>query len=185
MNDKKQRLVDTALALFYDQGINSVGINEVLKVSGIAKKTLYHHFSSKEALIIATLEARDGIFLQWLDTKLQHAPTDTELVSRLFDALTAWFKDEVPELSPFRGCFFINTSAECRDNNSDISRYCAAHKTKVRELIQQHLQTDSQPLLDIICLLKEGAIVSAYVNQDVEAAEKCIPWVLKHIDAPK
>ncbi|MDF4603837.1 TetR/AcrR family transcriptional regulator, partial [Vibrio parahaemolyticus] len=55
MNKKKQLLIDTALSLFYKQGINSIGINEVLKVSGVAKRTLYSHFESKEALILAAL----------------------------------------------------------------------------------------------------------------------------------
>ena len=62
MTNKKQQLTDTALKLFYEKGINSVGINEVLKVSGIAKKTLYNHFSSKEELVLATLEQRDHTF---------------------------------------------------------------------------------------------------------------------------
>ena len=48
MNDKKKLLIDTALHLFYENGINSVGINEILKVSGVAKKTMYNHFKSKD-----------------------------------------------------------------------------------------------------------------------------------------
>lgn len=40
MTDKRQLLIDTALSLFTERGINLVGINEVLKVSGVAKKTL-------------------------------------------------------------------------------------------------------------------------------------------------
>lgn len=56
MSKKRQQLINIALQLFYEKGINSVGINEILSVSGIAKKTLYNHFTSKEDLVLAALE---------------------------------------------------------------------------------------------------------------------------------
>ncbi len=184
MNDKKKLLIDTALHLFYENGINSVGINEILKVSGVAKKTMYNHFKSKDELVVATLESRDKIFLEWLDTQLQRSVNKLDVVNILFSAMTSWFKNEVPELSPFRGCFFINTSAECSNKNNAIYQYCANHKMKVRKLIQKYLQTEDESLLDMICLLKEGAIVSAYLNQDLNAANKCIPLITRHVDTP-
>ncbi|PSW22318.1 TetR/AcrR family transcriptional regulator [Photobacterium sanctipauli] len=179
MKDKKQLLTDTALTLFYEQGVNSVGINEVLKVSGVAKKTLYNHFASKEALVIATLEVRDAVFLNWLDRELSGAKTNRELIEALFNSLTAWFNDEVAELSPFRGCYFINTSAEYRDKASPVSHYCRQHKDSVRALIEQHMPVKNEALLTMICMLKEGAIVSAYTSHDLDAANKCIPLLLK------
>ncbi|MEH6532629.1 MAG: TetR/AcrR family transcriptional regulator [Photobacterium frigidiphilum] len=182
MNDKKKLLIDTALHLFYENGINSVGINEILKVSGVAKKTMYNHFKSKDELVVATLELRDKLFLEWLDTKLQCSVNKLDVINILFSAMTAWFKNEVPELSPFRGCFFINTSAECSNKNNAIYLYCANHKVKVRNLIQKYLQTEDESLLDMICLLKEGAIVSAYLNQDLNAANKCIPLITRYVD---
>jgi len=174
MNDKRALLVETALDLFYRKGINSVGINEVLTASGVAKKTLYHHFSGKEALVLATLQERDKRFLQWLEPQLQGSGSDQELVESLFGALTSWFKNQVPELADFQGCFFINTSAEFPDRESDISGYCAKHKQSVRQLIGHYLSSGSPVLLDMICTLKEGAIVSAYTCNDLNAAERCI-----------
>ena len=181
MNDKRQQLIDAALDLFYTQGINAVGINEVLKVSGIAKKTLYHHFESKEALVIATLAQRDHAFVAWLDKVLTGATSDAELISRLFQGLSAWFNDEVVELSQFRGCFFINTAAQCQAGSA-IEEYCRQHKGRVRALLQDHLRSRDEALLEMICLLKEGAIVTAYVNRDLKAADKCLPWLLRHLD---
>lgn len=172
--DKKQLLIETALTLFYRQGIHAVGINEVLKVSGVAKKTLYSHFASKDELVLAALAARDDIFMSWLETLLSSAQDDIELITRLFNGLSDWFHNRVPALSPFRGCFFINTSAEFSEENAAIIAYCRDHKHKVRALIQQHLSCQDEALLDTICLMKEGAIVSAFVGKDLDAAEKCI-----------
>lgn len=177
MTDKRQQLVETALRLFYQKGIHAVGINEVLKQSGVAKKTLYHHFSSKQALIVAALEMRDQIMLEWLEQWLSPARNDMETVTRLFSALSQWFSGQAPGLMPFRGCFFINTAAEFGDDEGSeaISQCCSAHKQRERQLIRRYLSDKSDELLDGLCLLKEGAIVSAYLNKDLLAAEKCIP----------
>lgn len=179
MNDKRQILIDTALQLFYAKGINSIGINEILKVSGIAKKTLYNHFESKDSLVLAALEQRNSIFITWLETILKKAKTDKEIIENLFNALTAWFSNLIPELGDFRGCFFINTSAEFSDPSSDISLYCQYHKQQVRELIGKHLSASNEELLDAICILKEGAITRAYVENDLLTAHKCIKILAK------
>lgn len=168
MSTKKQRLVETALNLFYQQGIHSIGINEVLKSSGVAKRTLYTHFESKDALVLAALELRHARFLSWLNNLLVGANNSQELIDALFDGLSLWFKSQTPELGDFRGCFFINASAEFSDPHSDISRYCATHKREVRNTIAQSLQADDVQLLDAICMMKEGAITTAYLNPQAE-----------------
>ncbi|WP_340677140.1 TetR/AcrR family transcriptional regulator [Paraglaciecola sp.] len=174
MSDKRQILVDTALDLFYKHGINSIGINEILKVSGVAKKTLYNHFEGKEALVLAALKQRNLIFVTWLEYKLEGAKSNPELVVRLFNALTDWFANRATELGDFRGCFFINTSAEFSNPVSEVSAYCRDHKQQVRSLISQYMPSPDEELLDAICILKEGAITTAYVSNDYSMAKKCI-----------
>lgn len=183
MSAKKQLLLQTALTLFYQKGINNVGINEVLQVSGVAKKTLYNHFPTKEVLILATLVERDVIFMDWLTLELETALNDEALITQLFNALTRWFNDDVEQLSPFKGCFFINSSAEFRDKNHPINQQCQRHKQAVRALIKKHLSSDNKETVDMLCLLKEGAIVTASVTHDLDAANKCLPIALKALRA--
>ena len=84
VNDKRTQLIDTALQLFYLQGIHAIGINEILATSGIAKKTLYNHFSSKEALIQACVIERDKRFMQWFELQCSHANSASEFIEKLF-----------------------------------------------------------------------------------------------------
>jgi len=56
VESKRNLLITRAFELFYTKGIHAVGINEILQYSGVAKKTLYHHFTSKDELVIATLK---------------------------------------------------------------------------------------------------------------------------------
>lgn len=170
MHDKRKHLVETALQLFYQHGVNSVGINEVLKHSGVAKKTLYNYFDSKDALILATLAVRHQRFLDWLTLQLANSVSNSDLASKLFHGLDQWFNSQVPALGDFRGCFFINTAAEFAEPTSAIHQACMAHKQAVAELIAEQLPSPNAQLVDLLCLLKEGAIVSAYVNHDPQAA---------------
>ena len=40
----RQQILETASKLFYERGIQNVGINEVIAASGVAKRALYRHF---------------------------------------------------------------------------------------------------------------------------------------------
>ncbi|OAN17096.1 hypothetical protein A3K86_08305 [Photobacterium jeanii] len=53
MNNKKQRILDTALTLFVDQGIQATATAHIAKQAGVANGTLFHHFATKESLIAA------------------------------------------------------------------------------------------------------------------------------------
>ena len=59
--------METAWTLFYRDGYRAVGIDTLLAEAGVAKMTLYNHFPSKEALIIAVLEQRSGQLLAAID----------------------------------------------------------------------------------------------------------------------
>ncbi|MFT6754704.1 MAG: AcrR family transcriptional regulator, partial [Urechidicola sp.] len=44
----KERIIATASDLFYNQGYNQTGINQIISEAGVAKASLYQHFRSKE-----------------------------------------------------------------------------------------------------------------------------------------
>ncbi len=177
-NDKRTLLVETALDLFYRQGIHAVGINEVLKVSGVAKKTLYNHFSSKEALIVATVEQRDQRFQAWLNKRLGKVAAGRATIEAIFIAVDDWINERDPALGPFRGCFFINTSAEYSDGACEIFQCCQRHKQSIRAVLYQHAlvalgeEAAARRLADSLGLLKEGAIVAGHLMGDKQAAVK-------------
>ncbi len=174
--DKKQQLVETALSLFYRHGVHAVGINQILEQSAVAKKTLYHHFVSKDELLLATLELRHQRFYQWLEQQLA-STNPTSPAEKLFDALTLWFEGKAEPLGPFFGCYFQNCAAEYHGPDSAVLQLCAQHKLKVKHLVNAHLQSyqltaETQSLLlDGLMLLKEGAISMALLHADAAVAQ--------------
>ncbi|RBW41366.1 TetR/AcrR family transcriptional regulator [Psychromonas sp. B3M02] len=174
MSKKRKLLIDTSLDLFYSNSINSIGINEILKTSGVAKQTLYSHFESKESLILSALQQRHTNFIEWLKTKLDGVDSNEQLIIRLFNALESWFRNSESMLGDFHGCFFINSASEFNNKQSNISLFCKQHKHEVRETIKQYMSQENLFLLDAICIMKEGAITNAYVSGDYSSAIKCI-----------
>ena len=59
----KDHIIQTASHLFYQNGYNLTGINEIIKEAGIAKATLYNHFKSKEDICIAYLQYKNASFI--------------------------------------------------------------------------------------------------------------------------
>lgn len=177
MMDKRQQLIETAFELFYRYGIHAVGINQILQQANVAKKTLYSHFGSKESLLEAVLIYRDDKFVDWLAARMQQAGPGKTALLELFDALDDWFNNRVDMLADFKGCFFINTCGEYGDSTAGAYQLCHDHKMRVRSLIREQvarlaLSEDEERLVDMLSLLKEGAIVTAQVQGDKQAAVK-------------
>ena len=176
--DKQQQIISTALSLFYKKGIHAVGINEILAVSGIAKKTLYKHFESKDALICACLVARDMCFNAWLK-KICLQPSAILVAQAIFFGLKKWINNEVSELGNFNGCFFINTAAEYPIENDPIAKLCKQHKQTNFEIILSafletpefaHNREKAIEAAHHLLILKEGFITRARVMHDVSVA---------------
>jgi AcrR family transcriptional regulator len=163
---KRDQLVDTALDLFYRHGFNATGIDRVLEEAGVARMTLYNHFKSKDELIVAVLRRRDELFREWLVRRVEQTPgTTRDRLLALFDAHSEWFAEE-----RFRGCLFINATAEFSGANDAICAAAADHKRLVISFIRGLLAAvgarNPDALADHLALLLEGAIVSAQVLGD-------------------
>ena len=50
MNKTKRKIFETSMSLFAKKGYEATSIEEITSVVGVAKGTLYYHFSSKEEI---------------------------------------------------------------------------------------------------------------------------------------
>lgn len=58
----RQKLIETATALFAARGYNATGMADILATAGVHRGSLYHAFPTKQALLLAVLECyRSGI----------------------------------------------------------------------------------------------------------------------------
>ena len=66
----RARILETAYELFSRRGVRDVGINEVIEHAHVTKATLYHHFASKDDLVVAFLDLREERWMRgWVQTE--------------------------------------------------------------------------------------------------------------------
>ena len=175
-SSRRDHLVGTALKLFCRQGFRATGIDSVLAESGVAKKTLYNHFKSKDELIIAALQLRDEQFLITMRAAIARLASTQECdpslarVLSFFDAMDEWIASD-----GFNGCTFINASAEYPRKADPIHVACANHKKLVVHFIQELLSDmkldDSLLVAKQVALIADGAIVNAHTGCDRQGAQ--------------
>ncbi|QKI88942.1 TetR/AcrR family transcriptional regulator [Thiomicrorhabdus xiamenensis] len=165
-----ERLLSVANELFCRDGIHATGIKKVLDESGVARRTLYKHFNSKENLVRAVLERESALWLDWFrDFINSSADTPRERLLCIFDALKVWFEDE-----SFFGCAFINAVMENHKQDESIRELALQHRENTNSFIQELAiaagANAPRLLTEQLGILVDGAIVSAVTLQTSEPA---------------
>lgn len=130
----RERLLRAAAELFYDRGINAVGVDAVVERAGVAKMSLYHHFGSKDNLIAEVLRTRsEDTFRRFVNAVDALAPEPAPPEARLlavFDHLCEWVSE--PD---FRGCPFLNALAEIPARDHPAFEAAAGYFRKLHGLL--------------------------------------------------
>jgi len=166
----RDRLIDTAIALFNRYGFHATGVDRIVAVAKVAKKTLYAHFPSKEDLIIAALSRKRAAFAdKFLPAVLAQSDDPRERLLSLFELAKSWFAD--PD---FYGCIFVNAAVEYSEPGHPINACAREFKTLLRGFALEQAQAggaaDPEALADQIALLFEGATTVAQVSARPDAA---------------
>lgn len=168
-NKVKDQILRTASELFYKQGYNNTGINQIIKEANVAKASLYTHFPSKEALATAYLRKRRENWLNKLKEYVGESGSLHDKIKRMFDFIGKKNVDD-----RFRGCAFINIMSEVTSNDKDIINEVKAQKQSLLNYIQslfESVDEVTEKELEIksksIFLLFEGAIVESRIQKDI------------------
>ncbi len=171
----RQRILESADRLFYRNGIRAMGVDTIAAEIGISKRTLYNHFSSKDALIAAYLMRRNA----------PARPSDKPPLQQIlgaFDALEQRFASQ-----EFRGCPFVNAVAELGPDEREVRAIAIAFKDGRRAWFRDHLvalgATDPDGLATQLAILVDGAIAAHLVRGDpamARAAREAARVLLAH-----
>jgi len=166
-SEARQRILETAKRLFYQQGYLATGINQVIEEAKVAKNTFYYYFPSKEDLCVAYLEERHELWNSWLQTKLKGVRDPLKKILSIFDFVTEWMKD-----CKFRGCAFLNIMSEIPETECKIRAVALKHIDEFHRTIEGlvsdlKLSGGSYGALNVkevsraIYVLAEGSIVGS------------------------
>lgn len=152
-----ERILDAADHLFYREGIQAVGVDALAAAASVSKRTLYKHFASKDALIVAYLLRRAARM-----TALDGPPL--QQILGVFEGL-----ERVLGGRSFRGCPYVNAVAELGGDPAHPAVAVVKDiKLGRRDWFESRLRalnaTDPARLADQIALLVDGAITTSMVR---------------------
>jgi AcrR family transcriptional regulator len=164
----RERLLAAANELFYEEGVNTVGIDRIIERAGVAKASLYNTFGSKDALVRAYLLARHEAQRARILQRIAPLPTARAKLLGIFDEM----HDRASQPG-FKGCAFVRASAETRAGScvktvSEESR--AWLLDLLRSLASGSGARDAETLARQIMLVYDGAAVSGQMGGDGSAA---------------
>ncbi len=104
----RKRLLDTALELFIERGIEGVSLDAIVAGAGVAKGSLYRYFPGREQIVRALFEPYEAEHTRWFDDLVPQAleaRTQRELV-RVYRRIAESFAAVVATM-PRRALLYI------------------------------------------------------------------------------
>lgn len=159
----KAKILTSAHTLFYLHGIRATGIDKIIEHAGVTKVTFYRHFPSKNLLILAYLDYRHTLWMDWFSNTLkQHETSMPDPVEALLSTLSLWWAQ--PD---FRGCAFLNATAEMSEALPEVEQLTRDHKAAVVAELAKRWPLDDSALAAVVMAL-DGAIMHAQMGYPVE-----------------
>ncbi|PIF47181.1 AcrR family transcriptional regulator [Chryseobacterium sp. 52] len=171
----QERIIRVASDLFYRQGFNSTGINQIIAEADIAIGSLYNHFSSKNDLLQAYLIKEEA---EWFKGFEEHSSKVSEPGEHLISLVD--YRKKLQKSSKFAGCHFIKIISEVGDSSPVIADFVKRHKEKQKEMIRTLVKdysenkksVDVDLLAENIFLLIEGAVVTSTINRNTDSFDQ-------------
>jgi AcrR family transcriptional regulator len=167
----RRRIIDAAYEFFYRHGYGRAGVDAIAEAAGVTKRTLYHHFDSKDALLTAVLEDQHELVLKRFREWLRPTAEPIAMLEALFAELKRW------SAKPgWQGSGFSRAALELADLPGHPARL-AAHRHKaaleqiLREELAKHAQCDADVLARQVLAVVEGCMVLILVHGDPTYAD--------------
>lgn len=155
-------IAEVAAGLYYREGIHAVGVDRIADTAGITKRTLYHHFRSKDELVVAALRRAPGV-------DFPAAGTPRERILGAFSMLEEFLID-----TQYRGCPYIIFAAELTDPSHPARRLIERRLAKRRQWFCDRATeagfVQPEEIAEELDLLFDGALALGAKWQNLGAA---------------
>lgn len=171
----KDKIMDVASRLFFEQGYNLTGINQIIEEAGIARGSLYNHFESKTDLLLAYLDkAQQERYAETVAFVTPIADPRKKLLA-IFD-----YRLQRQQKIGYKGCQFIKICAEVDKGDTAVFELVESHKERlkgfIRGIVQDAERGDAQKQLlsdelftEMVFLLLEGSTTSVGFTRNIKS----------------
>lgn len=184
----RDRLVTTAMHLFWEKGYGSTSVADVLNVAGVNSGSLYHFFPGKQDLLIAVLERyRDGIGEMLLAPAWKGV---ADPIERVF-ALLARYRQGVVQTGCTYGCPIGSLALEIHEPDPPVRLALAANFEAWTAAIAGCLDgagarlpasLDRRELAEFVLTIMEGAVMQARTFRDVAYFDRSVRQLRAYFD---
>jgi AcrR family transcriptional regulator len=163
----RKRILEGAYKLFRRQGYSRVTMDHIAAEARLTKRTLYHHFPSKDQLLADVLAAQHRLALQAFKTFGDRLSGSAESIAQaMFRDLAVW-----ADRPRWAGSGFTRLVIELADLPGHPARAMARrHKAQLErclaELLERSGVRKAGELARAIWLLSEGAISLILIHGD-------------------
>lgn len=183
-------ILDGAYKLFRRRGYSRVSMDDIAAEAGFTKRTLYHHFESKDQLLADVLATQHTLAVQAFKTfgdKLSGSPE--AIVEGMFRELAVW-----ADRPRWAGSGFTRLVIELADLPGHPARLIARrHKARLErcfsELLERSGVRRAEELARAIWLLSEGAVSLILVHGDhgysAAASKAATTLVRSHLEGQR
>jgi TetR/AcrR family transcriptional repressor of nem operon len=186
--DTRNRILLTAMELFWEKGYGSTSVSDILSRSQVHSGSLYHFFPGKQDVLIGVLEwYRDGIYEHLLNPVWQGVDDPIE---RIF-ALLAGYRTHLVMTDCTYGCPIGSLALEIHEPDPKVRELLAANFTNWSTAIQGCLDAaggrlgadvEAQALAEYVLTVMEGAVMQARTYRDLGYFDRNIAMLRQHFD---
>jgi AcrR family transcriptional regulator len=158
-SEARTRLLNTAIRIFYAEGIHPVGVDRVVAEAKVTRATFYRHFPSKDDLVVTYLREVHEMEGQAVEAAIAAHPAPADALLAIADSIATNIK------SPgFRGCAFLNAAAEFPDVEHSVHQQIIAHRQWFLETLETLMAGVAEDTSDAAArhfvMLRDGAMAA-------------------------
>jgi TetR/AcrR family transcriptional regulator, transcriptional repressor for nem operon len=184
----RDRIVETARRLFWEQGYTATGVAQILKEANVLSGSLYYFFPTKDDLLLAVLEMYQELLEPMVVAPVFARVADP--IERIFGIL-AGYRQLLTQTKFQQGCPIGNLALEVGHALPAARKLIAANMTGWRQAIEQCLadaadrlpaDLDRERLALFVLTTMEGAVMLARAYHSLDAYDSAIALLRDYFD---
>jgi TetR/AcrR family transcriptional repressor of nem operon len=183
----RERLLQIAFQLFHEQGFHATGVATILREAGVNPGSMYHHFKSKDDLLLKVLEFALDYLIVAVMEPVESATSDP--IERI-EALLAQYRSRMVATSCRMGCPMGNLALEVSDGNPEARALIHKNFENWAARVESWLDAEDSPFpadLDrarfarFVLTVMEGGLMQARAAGHLGPFDEAVAVLGEHI----
>ncbi len=186
----KQRIIEKAAIVFNQSGYAGSSIADIMKLTGMAKSGIYHHFKNKDEIAVAAFDYTLSLILEAVMAKVSIQNTAIDRLHAFVDSFRGFTTQPIGT----GGCPILNTAVESDDTHPLLRIHVQEAVNSIRALIASIIElgirqgelaetTDREQVSTIMLVTLEGAIMMSKLYGDDIYLDRAIAHLHQYINS--